>query len=71
MKAVLRVLLDVLRTVGILLQPFMPDSMGTLLDQLGVPVALRQISALDEPMVDGAALPPPVGIFPRFVETAA
>ncbi len=71
MKAVLRVLLDVLRPVGILLQPFMPDSMGTLLDQLGVPVALRQISALDEPMVDGAALPPPVGIFPRFVETAA
>jgi methionyl-tRNA synthetase len=71
MKAVLRVLLDVLRPVGILLQPFMPDSMGTLLDQLGVPVALRQISALDEPMVDGAALPPPAGIFPRFVEAAA
>jgi methionyl-tRNA synthetase len=45
MDAVLRVLLDVLRTVGVLLQPFMPDSMGKLLDQLGVAAEARQIAA--------------------------
>jgi methionyl-tRNA synthetase len=70
MNTVLRVLLDVLRPTGILLQPFMPDSMAQLLDQLGVPVTARQITALETPMVDGAALPPPAGIFPRFVEAA-
>jgi methionyl-tRNA synthetase len=70
MNTVLRVLLDVLRPTGILLQPFMPDSMAQLLDQLGVPVTARQITALETPMLDGAALPPPAGIFPRFVEAA-
>jgi methionyl-tRNA synthetase len=70
MDAVLRVLLDVLRTVGVLLQPFMPDSMGKLLDQLGVAAEARQIAALAAPLADGATLPPPAGIFPRFVEAA-
>jgi methionyl-tRNA synthetase len=70
MNAVLRVLLDVLRTVGVLLQPFMPDSMSKLLDQLGVAAEARQIAALEAPLVDGAALPAPAGIFPRFVEAA-
>jgi len=70
MNAVLRVLLDVLRTVGVLLQPYMPDSMGKLLDQLGVASDARQIAALEAPLVDGATLPPPAGIFPRFVEAA-
>jgi methionyl-tRNA synthetase len=71
MNTVLRVLVDVLRTVGILLQPFMPESMGKLLDQLGVAPDARAVSALDGPMADGAALPVPFGIFPRFVEAAA
>jgi methionyl-tRNA synthetase len=71
MNTVLRVLVDVLRTVGILLQPFMPDSMGKLLDQLSVPPDARAIAALDEPMAEGVALPAPFGIFPRYVEAAA
>jgi methionyl-tRNA synthetase len=70
MHTVLRVLVDVLRSIGILLQPFMPDSMAALLDQLGVPVTARQIAALETPLVDGTILPPPAGIFPRFVEAA-
>ena len=37
MATVLRVLLETLRVVGILLQPFMPDTMAKLLDQLGIP----------------------------------
>jgi len=71
MNTVLRVLVDVLRTVGILLQPFMPESMGKLLDQLSVPPDARAISSLDEPMAESAALPAPFGIFPRYVEAAA
>ena len=68
MNNVLRVLLEAIRTVGILLQAFMPDSMAVLLDQLGVAPDARRIAALEAPMVDGAALPPPVGIFPRYIE---
>jgi methionyl-tRNA synthetase len=71
MNTVLRVLVDVLRRVAILLQPFMPETMAKLLDQLSVPPDARQILSLDEPLPDGAALPPPFGIFPRYVETAA
>jgi methionyl-tRNA synthetase len=71
MNTVLRVLLDAIRTVGFLLQPFMPASMAKLLDQLGVPADVRQFAALETPLPDGAALPAPAGIFPRHVETAA
>jgi methionyl-tRNA synthetase len=70
MNTVLRVLLDAIRTIGVLLQPFMPISMATLLDQLAIPPNARQLTALDTPLADGAALPPPAGIFPRHVETS-
>jgi len=71
MNTVLRVLVDALRVTAVLLQPFMPGTMGKLLDQLGVSQGDRQIAALDAAMVDGAALPGPSGIFPRYVEAAA
>ncbi len=71
MGAVLRVLTDVLRQVATVLQPFMPDSMGRLLDQLGVPAAARSFAALAVPLEEGVSLPPPRGIFPRHVEAAA
>jgi methionyl-tRNA synthetase len=71
MNTVLRVLLEAIRAVAMLLQPFMPDSMGKLLDQLGVAPAARQIADLAAPMVDAVALPSPFGIFPRHVEAAA
>jgi methionyl-tRNA synthetase len=58
MGEVLRVLVDTVRVVATLLQPFMPDSMARMLDQLGVPA-------------DGIALPAPQGVFPRYVEPAA
>jgi methionyl-tRNA synthetase len=68
MGHVLRVLIDVLRAIGTVLQPFMPDSMTRLLDQVGVPADARTFEALRFPLPDGAVLPPPQGIFPRFVE---
>jgi methionyl-tRNA synthetase len=66
MEVVLRLLLDVLQTVGTLLAPYMPDTMARLLDQLGVPAARRSIAGLAEALPAGAALPAPQGIFPRF-----
>jgi methionyl-tRNA synthetase len=70
MRTVLRVLLETLRVITILLQPFMPDTMGKMLDQLGVAEYARQIADLEPRMVEGAALPAPFGIFPRYVEAA-
>jgi methionyl-tRNA synthetase len=71
MQTVLRVLLETLRVIAILLQPFMPDTMAKLLDQLGVEQNARQIADLEPLMVEAAALPAPFGIFPRYVEAAA
>ena len=50
MAAVLRVLADVLRVIATVLQPFMPDSMGRMLDQLGVPANARQLADLATPL---------------------
>ena len=71
MEVVLRVLTDVLRTVATVLQPFMPGSMARMLDQLGVPADSRTLRALDTPLPAGTKLPPPEGVFPRYVAPAA
>jgi methionyl-tRNA synthetase len=71
MGTVLRVLVDTIRTVATLLQPVMPGSMARMLDQLGVPPEARDFAALATPLSDGQALPPPQGVFPRYVEPAA
>jgi methionyl-tRNA synthetase len=71
MGEVLRVLVDTVRVVATLLQPFMPDSMARMLDQLGVPADARDLAALATPLPDGVALPAPHGVFPRYVEPAA
>jgi methionyl-tRNA synthetase len=71
MGSVLRVLVDVLRAVGTVLQPFMPGSIGRMLDQLGVPADARQLADLVTPLPDGIVLPAPQGVFPRYVEPAA
>ncbi|HTW72066.1 MAG TPA: methionine--tRNA ligase [Acetobacteraceae bacterium] len=68
MGAVLRVLADVLRAVATVLQPFMPESMAKMLDQLGVPAEARMLADLAVPLPDGVVLPPPQGVFPRYVE---
>ncbi len=59
----------VLRVVGVVLQPFMPDTMGKLLDYLGVG-ADRSLAILDTPLAEGTPLPAPAGLFPRVVEAA-
>jgi methionyl-tRNA synthetase len=64
---------EVLRQVAILAQPVMPGSMERLLDLLGVAAADRTFDRLGAAgrLAGGSALPPPVGIFPRWVEPSA
>jgi methionyl-tRNA synthetase len=71
MAAVLRVLADSVRMIATNLLPFMPESMARMLDQVGVPADARDFLALRAPLADGTMLPPPQGVFPRFVEEAA
>jgi methionyl-tRNA synthetase len=71
---VLYVTAEVLRQVGILCQPFMPRSAGTLLDLLGLPADQRQFSALgnaNQRLAAGTKLPPPAPVFPRYIEPEA
>ncbi|WP_342642304.1 methionine--tRNA ligase [Rhodoligotrophos ferricapiens] len=68
MGTVLYVTAELLRRIGILIQPFMPDSAAKLLDLLGVPPNTRGFADFEAPLAAGTALPPPQGLFPRYVE---
>jgi methionyl-tRNA synthetase len=70
-KTVLYVTAEVVRQVAILTQPVMPDASGKLLDSLGVSPDERDFAALTTRIKAGATLPPPVGVFPRYVEPKA
>ena len=65
---VLYVTAEVIRQIAILAQPFMPQSSAKMLDSLGVPQDERDFAALGTRIKAGATLPPPVGVFPRYVE---
>jgi methionyl-tRNA synthetase len=67
-KTVLYVTAEVVRQVAILTQPVMPEASSKLLDSLGVPPDARDFAALGTRIKAGATLPPPVGVFPRYVE---
>ena len=71
MATVLYVLAEVIRKLGILARPVMPDSMDRLLEQLGQPAEARDFAALDKRLAPGASLPKPSGVFPRHVEEEA
>jgi methionyl-tRNA synthetase len=68
METVLYVTAEVLRIVGILIQPYVPDSAAKLLDLLSVEDDARDFSSIGARLVSGTALPAPAPIFPRFVE---
>ncbi|MBV8790930.1 MAG: methionine--tRNA ligase, partial [Pseudolabrys sp.] len=67
---VLYVTAEVIRQVAILAQPVMPQSAGKLLDLLGVPENERSFAMLGgaHRLAPGTQLPPPSGVFPRYVE---
>ena len=68
METVLYVTAEVLRIVGILIQPYVPASASRLLDLLAVTKDQREFKDLGMSLISGTALPAPTPIFPRFVE---
>ena len=74
MRTVLWVLVEAIRRIAIITQPFMPTSSGRILDQLAVPAGQRTLAAIGDPaamLVPGTALPKPEGVFPKWLEPAA
>lgn len=69
MATVLYVTADVVRQIGILLQPFMPDSAAKLLDLIAIPSDKRDFAALGEAgrLVAGTPLEAPKPVFPRYI----
>ncbi|HSI39207.1 MAG TPA: methionine--tRNA ligase [Xanthobacteraceae bacterium] len=61
---------EVIRQVAILAQPFVPSSAAALLDLLAVPQDRRAFAELGAAgrLEGGTILPPPVAVFPRYVE---
>ncbi|MGH6907219.1 MAG: methionine--tRNA ligase, partial [Aestuariivirga sp.] len=68
MGTVLHVTAEVLRIIGILVQPYMPGAAARLLDTLGAPATKRSFADLSIRLISGTALPAPSAIFPRYVE---
>jgi methionyl-tRNA synthetase len=70
MATILYVTAEVLRVIGIFVQPFMPVKMGELLDLLAVPADARSFAKATADHRDAAetTLPAPAPIFPRYVE---
>ena len=69
MATVLYVLAECIRRLALLNQPFMPDTMAKMLDQVAVPEDQRTIHlhiADEFRLVAGQELPKPEGLFPRF-----
>ncbi|MGB2718151.1 MAG: methionine--tRNA ligase [Rhodococcus sp. (in: high G+C Gram-positive bacteria)] len=64
MATVLYVTLEVLRIVGILTQPVMPDSASRILDLLGA--SNREFTDIATRSVPGTALPTPTPVFPKY-----
>lgn len=73
MGAVLYELMETIRCVGIMLQPFVPDSAAKMLDLLNIKPEDRGFRFLDEryALVAGVAIAEPKIVFPRFVEEEA
>jgi methionyl-tRNA synthetase len=70
METILYVTAEVVRQIGILVQPVMPGSAGKLLDQLGVPRDARRFADLGPAgrLKPGTQLPAPEPVFPRHVD---
>ncbi len=71
METVLYVTAEVLRRIGLLVQPYIPTSAAKLLDALAIPEGERRFAAFDRQLKSGTTLPAPQPIFPRYVEEEA
>jgi methionyl-tRNA synthetase len=71
METVLYVTAEVLRIVGLLILPYVPQSAAKLLDVLAVPAEAHTFAHINDALVSGTPLPAPAPIFPRYVELEA
>lgn len=73
MATVLYVLAEVIRNLGLIMQPFTPTAARKILDQVAVAGNERTFSFIGEKyaLKAGTPLPAPSGAFPRIVEAAA
>lgn len=73
MAATLYHLAEAIRCIGIMIQPFVPDSAAKLLDQLAIPANEREFKHLSPEfsLKPGTELPKPEAVFPRFMGEAA
>ncbi len=72
MATVLWVIAETVRHIALIMQPVTPEACAKLLDQLSIPLEQRDFSAIGAKggLVVGTALPPPHGVFPRYIEEA-
>jgi methionyl-tRNA synthetase len=72
MGTVLYVLAEVIRCLGLVMQPFTPDLAGKILDTVAVPPDQRQLDRLSaaSALQPGTAISEPKGVFPRFCTAA-
>jgi methionyl-tRNA synthetase len=68
MNTVLWTTAEVLRMVGLLIQPYVPQSSAKLLDLLAIPQDRQSFAHFSARLVAGTALPAPQPVFPRYVE---
>ena len=70
MGTVLYVLAETIRHLAILTQPVLPEASAKILDQLGQGAEARGFGNLGPAgaLKGGTPLPPPQGVFPRFIE---
>ena len=68
METVLYTTAEVLRMVGLLVQPYVPSAAAKLLDALAVPETERSFSSFGNRLASGTPLPAPQPIFPRYLE---
>ncbi len=70
---ILYVTVEIVRQIALLSSPAMPVSAGKVLDLLGVPAGQRSFADLgvNGRLVAGTQMPPPQGVFPRWVDPDA
>lgn len=68
MKTVLYVLAEVIRNLGLILQPFTPTAANKILDQVAVAANARDFGYIgaQHALAAGTVLPAPQGVFPRY-----
>ena len=67
MNTVLYVLLESIRRLSILLNPFLPNASNLILDQMQVPSQMRTLDSFQLMISPGSVIHPPSPIFPKHV----